>query len=469
MFFYLSFFNKVRIFYMLLIAESCAFRIILNEYEDYVPFLIYEILLIILNCYIIIQGFEPFVLARVINNQNFLGVCWFIQGNDIDIQHFTAEWITYHKTQCVDSFCLICIEMSDENKDYFSEYCLNENKAMTSRNILRQNSLINKKNEKKKQINSNKNLINKIFPPFKFSQALLKMAERTKKFMSKNDLIRLDFLHIMVLFLSEVSIEFHLFSELCKLIMKYSENTNVFVSLLLVFEIIRKSNLNIIKGYDLIKKNEDLRNALNVYIKKYENFIRYGDKSPSNYIFISKEFFKFKELVKDIHVLFKKNIECNYQLLLMRYAYENLLHLQFKNTQPFDLNYYSDFLDFHFLNDKIILMKYFIQHDYFQIIKGSKELLKYQGKQFSKIFPDDFQNIAICKFKEQLINQDQKDIKPFYEFFVKNLNNSQSFGFIESFKMKYLIYPTDTVNELFIQGNFVNNYSTLMVFHYFIK
>ena len=30
--------------------------------------------------------------------------------------------------------------------------------------------------------------------------------------------------------------------------------------------------------------------------------------------------------------------------------------------------------------------------------------------------------------------------------------------------MKYLIYPTDTINELFIQGNFVNNYSTLMIF-----
>ena len=464
MFFYLSFFNKVRIFYILLIAESCAFRIILNNYEDYIPFLIYEILLIILNCYIIIEGFEPFVLARVINNQNFLGVCWFIQGNDIDIQHFTAEWITYHKTQCTDIFCLICIEMSDENKDYFSEYCLNENKVTSSRNILRQNSIINKKNERKKQMNTNKNLINKIFPPFKFSQALLKMAERTKKFMSKNDLIRLDFLHLMVLFLSEVSIEFHLFSELCKLIMKYTENTNVFVSLLLVFEIIRKSNLNIIKGYDLIKKNEDLRNSLNAYIKKYENFIRYGDKSPSNYIFISQEFNKFKELVKDIHLLFKKNVECNYQLLLMRYAYENLLRVQFKNTQPFDLNYYSDFLDFHFLNDKIILMKYFIQHDYFQIIKGSKELLKYQGKQFSKIFPDDFQNIAIIKFKEQLINQEQKDIKPLFEFFVKNLSNNQSFGFIESFKMKYLIYPTDTINELFIQGNFVNNYSILMIF-----
>ena len=121
------------------------------------------------------------------------------------------------------------------------------------------------------------------------------MAERTKKFMSENDLIRFDFLRIMILFLSEVSIEFHLFNELCKLIMKYKYNTNVFVSLLLIFEIIRKSNLGMIKGYDVIKKNEDLRNSLNEYIKKYENFIKFGDKSPLNYIYISNEFHNFKE------------------------------------------------------------------------------------------------------------------------------------------------------------------------------
>ena len=467
MFFYLSFFNKLRVFYILLFFESLVCRIILNKNEDFIPFLLYEAILIILNCYLVVEGFEPFVLARVINNQNYLGVCWFIQGNDIDIQHFTAEWITYHKTECKDIYCLICKEMGDEDRDYFEDYCVNENKTFISKNILRQNSLTNKKFERKKQINSNKNLINQIFPPFKFSYALLQMAERTKKFMGQNDLIRLDFLHIMVLFLSDVSIEFHLFNELCKLIIKYKENTNVFVSLLLVFDIIRKSNLSMIKGYDVIKKNEDLRNSLNEYIKKYENFIKFGDKSPLNYISISHEFYKFKELVKDIHVLFKKNIECNYQLLLMRYAYENLLHLQFKNTVPFDLNYYSDFLDFHFANDKIILMKYFIEHDYFLIIKSSKELLKYQGKQFSKIFPDDFERIAINKFKAQLINSEQKDIKPLFEFFVKSLNNNQSFGFIESFKMKYLIYPTNIINELYIQANYLSNYSTIMIFQIF--
>ena len=142
----------------------------------------------------------------------------------------------------------------------------------------------------------------------------------------------------------------------------------------------------------------------------------------------------------------------------MRYAYENLLNLQFKNTQPFDLNYYSDFLDFHFTNDKIILMKNFIEHDYFLIVKGSKELFKYQGKQFSRLFPEDFKRIAINKFKEKLISIEQKDIKPLYEFFVKSLNNNLSLGFIESFKMKYFIYPTTLVNELFIQANYVNNF-----------
>ena len=74
------------------------------------------------------------------------------------------------------------------------------------------------------------------------------------------------------------------------------------------------------------------------------------------------------------------------------------------------------------MNDKIILMKYFIEYDYFLIIKGSKELLKYQGKLFSKIFPPLFESIAISKFKEQLINQEQKEKKALFEFFTKSMS-----------------------------------------------
>ena len=465
MYFYISFYNKLRIFYILFIFETVIFRLILNGQEDYIPFIIYLVVCFFFNCYVVIIGFDSLVLERVIINQNYLGVCWFIQGNNIDIQHFTAEWITYHKTLCKYEHCLICKEIGNKDKDYFGEYCVNDNK-ITTKNILGQ---INSSQTKKKPINkklsdSSVNLINKIFPPYKFSQILLKMSLARKKFMDEDELIRFDFLNIMVLFLSEVSIEFHLFNELSKLIWKYIEKRNVYISLLLVYDIIKKTNLDIIKGYDIIKKNEELRNKLTEYIKTYENFIKYGDKSPLNYIYISGEFHKFKEVVKDIHILFKKNIECNYQLLLMRYAYESLLHLQFKNMQPFDLNYYSDFLDFHFANDKIILMKYFIEYDYFLIIKGSKELLKYQGKLFTKIFPQAFETTAINRFKEQLINKEQKDKKPLFEFFMKSMSTNQNLGFIESIKMKYLIYPTNSINELFIQANYINNYNSIMIF-----
>ena len=77
------------------------------------------------------------ILKRVIINQNYLGVCWFIQGNDIDIQHFIAEWITYHKTLCKFNHCLICREIGDKEKNYFGDYCLND-KGMNTKNFLGQ-------------------------------------------------------------------------------------------------------------------------------------------------------------------------------------------------------------------------------------------------------------------------------------------------------------------------------------------
>jgi hypothetical protein len=214
MYFHLSFYNKLRIFYIIFIFESVIFRLILNTNEDHIPFIIYLIICFLLNCYIIIIGFDNLVLQRVIINQNYLGVCWFIQGNDIDIQHFIAEWITYHKTLCVYNHCLICREIGNKEKNYFGDYCLNDNK-MGTKNFLGQ--IQPAATKKKASINKNLsinsvNLINKIFPPYKFSQILLKMSERRKKFMDHDDLIRFDFLHIMVLFLSEVSIEFHLFN-----------------------------------------------------------------------------------------------------------------------------------------------------------------------------------------------------------------------------------------------------------------
>ena len=164
---------------------------------------------------------------------------------------------------------------------------------------------------------------------------------------------------------------------------------------MLIFEIIRKSNLDVIKGYDLIKKNEDLRNSLKEYITEYENFIHFGAKSPENYLYISKKFREFKMLTRSIHTLFKKNLECNYQLIIMRYSYETLLHIKFKNMTPFDLGFFSDFLEYHYNGDKLFLLKYIIDRDTFTIIKGSKEVLKYQGNSLDSLFPEYLTSISI--------------------------------------------------------------------------
>ena len=103
----------------------------------------------------------------------------------------------------------------------------------------------------------NVNLIMKIYPPYQFNLKLINLSFKIKKSFGEDDLIRLDFLYLTVLFLSNRNVEYRLFSKICNLIIQYAYNINVSVSLMLIFEIIRKSNLDLIKGYDLIKKNEE--------------------------------------------------------------------------------------------------------------------------------------------------------------------------------------------------------------------
>ena len=310
----------------------------------------------------------------------------------------------------------------------------------------------------------NVNLIMKIYPPYQFNLKLINLSMKIKKSFGVDDLIRLDFLYLTVLFLSNRNVEYRLFSKICNLIIQYYSNINVSVTLLLIFEIIRKTNLDLIKGYDLIKKNEDLRNSLKEYITEYENFIHFGAKSPENYLFISGKFREFKQSTKSIHTLFRKNIECNYQLLIMRYAYETLLHIKFKNMTPFDLGFFSDFLDYHYSKDKLFLVKYIIDRDTFTIIKGSKEVLKFQNNSLESIFPDYLKETGLELFKNQLENVEKENQKPLFNFVIKDLYHSEIFGFVDSFKMKYFVYPTNMINELLLQANFINNFTNIMIF-----
>ena len=474
LYFFMTGFNMLRTFFIVFMFESVVTRILLHKNKDYKSFLVYEFIYLLFDCYIIFGEFYTYVLSKAIKSQNYLAVCWFIQANKIDIQQFIIEWIANHKTVCFDKNCEICEELikghialdEDENNDLKDDNdnekeVLNKNNYNANSN----NNAHNKNNQNKiKKDDMNMNLIMKIYPPYQFNLKLINLSMKIKKSFGADDLIRLDFLYLTVLFLSNRNVEYRLFSKICNLIIQYYSNINVSVTLLLIFEIIRKSNLDLIKGYDLIKKNEDLRNSLKEYITEYENFIHFGAKSPENYLYISGKFREFKQLTKSIHELFRKNIECNYQLLIMRYAYETLLHIKFKNMVPFDLGFFTDFLDYHYSKDKLFLVKYIIDRDTFTIIKGSKEVLKFQDNSLESIFPDYLRETGLELFKNQLENVEKNDQKPLFSFVIKDLYHNESFGFVDSFKMKYFVYPTNMINELLLQANFINNFTNIMIF-----
>ena len=464
LYFFMTGFNMLRLLLILFMSEALILRIFLHKDSDYKSFIVYIIIFLLFDCYIIFGSFYNYVLSKAIKSQNYLAVCWFIQANKIDITQFITEWIANHKTVCFDKECEICDELikghvtlsTTEAEDISQQL---EKKAEENNNIYNANNKITNNKDA-----MNTNLIMKIYPPYIFNLKLINLSYKIKKSFGPDDLIRLDFLYLTVLFLSNRNVEYRLFSKICKLIIQYGENINVSVSLMLIFEIIRKSNLDLIKGYDLIKKNEDLRNSLKEYITEYENFIHFGAKSPENYLYISRKFREFKLLTRSIHTLFKKNLECNYQLIIMRYSYETLLHIKFKNMTPFDLGFFSDFLEYHFNADKLILVKYIIDRDTFTIIKGSKEVLKYQGNSLDSIFPEYLKETGLNLFKNQLENVDKTDQKPIFSFVIKDLAHQEAYGFVDSFKMKYFVYPTNMINELLMQANFVNGFTNIMIF-----
>ena len=465
LYFFMTGFNMLRLLLLLFLFESVAIRILLNDDNDYKSFLVFEVIFLVFDIYIIFASFYNYVLSKAIKSQNYLAVCWFIQANKIDIQQFITEWIANHKTVCTNNDCEICEELIKGHitlKTIDVENMEN-NSDSKKENAVVNNNAHNKSNQASKD-DMNTNLITKIYPPYQFNLKLINISMKLKKSLGEDDLIRLDFLYLTVLFLSNRNVEYRLFSKICNLIIQYSDNINVSVSLMLIFEIIRKSNLDLIKDYDLIKKNEDLRNSLKEYITEYENFIHFGAKSPDNYLLISKKFREFKKLTKSIHTLFKKNLECNYQLIIMRYTYETLLHIKFKNMTPFDLGFFSDFLDYHFNGDKLFLIKYIIDRDTFTIIKGSKEVLKYQGNSLDSIFPEYLKEIGLNLFKSQLENVERENQKPIFNFIIKDLVHNEAFGFVDSFKMKYFVYPTSMINELLMQANFINCFTSIMIF-----
>ena len=491
LFFNLSIENKLRVFLIELCSLSVIIRMMYHKNEDYILFLIIFVLLLIFLIFFIFFSLDRFVIANAEKSGSFLGVSWFAQSNEINYSNFMVQWIINHKTTCDDRDCEVCKELyyhSDRGSGGGEEKAaslvkITNNKVgkvfLSSIFVTRipdltqkiASTLITEDETKKLVTNISTNthtldvssLAKDSNSFLNFNYTLINKAYLDKKNFAEDDLIRLDFLFLTILFISQTKQQFKLYLTLSKLIKKYHSHINALVSFLLIFDTIRKSNRESVENYKLIRKSEHLRESVRIYLNDFTKFLHFEMKTPDNFIKMADKYQILKDNTKTLHSIFKKNAECNYQLLLLRYLYETVLHSRIKTFHnDLEVNFFEDFLDFHFSNDRLILIKYTIDKKNFTIMKGSRKILQYKQKPLETLFPDYIKEKGLEMFLSQLkVNAKGRNV---FEFVIKDLNHKDTLGYVEAFKMKYFIYPSNNENEILIQVNYITDHKHIIIF-----
>ena len=150
---------------------------------------------------------------------------------------------------------------------------------------------------------------------------------------------------------------------------KYKNQERIVSMLRTITELVKNSKR------ELIKKYEDFKNDIIKYVNDFENFLYFEIKTPESYLNISNKF----DIIKKhsiIDSISKKTNENDYKIILLRFIYETIINSKIKNGSEFDINYYNDFLEFHFKHDRLLILNYSIERRLFTI----KVVLQPQSK-----------------------------------------------------------------------------------------
>lgn len=489
--------NMLRIFFIIFGCASIIMRLMFHNTSNYKVFTMCNVFVLLLIFIPFSLHYREYLVANAENSLNYLGVCWFLQSNKLDTTKFITQWILHHKNNCNNAECTIYNELFGEGDDDDNKLSKPKspnityvNPTMTRIAPRSQNSskfgdtllktLLANRISKEFQtaiddtegtiLKGNKFQSGKVMDELKdsymtnlFYQVLIDKAMEGQSELNKEELIKLDFLYLNMLFLSNGNQHFNLFNTSRKLITKYQDNSNALLSFMLIFELIRKNNKELIQSYKLVRKSEDLKESIKKYINDMKKFIHLDMKTPENFLKISDKYISLQESTKVLFKLSKKHPETNYQLIILRYLFENILHTKIKGFHnDFDINYFEEFLDFHYLNDRLFLLKYSIDKKDFIFIKGSKKIMKFNTMGFDSLFPE------FAKEKGQEIFEDQlksnTSSKSIFEYIVKDLNTPEVMGYVQPFKMKYYVYPSNREREMLIQAHYVVDYTNVMIF-----
>lgn len=433
--------NILRIFLTICSGSSMIIKLLI--YQNYY-FVFYPVLILILIGEVLIFTFYfmEHILSRVIKSNDYLGLLIFNLANNINVDKCICQWFINHRLTCKNGLCTICCKLSLP-----SETSKNNTQAEDQ--------------EQKKYSNYNKiGLVN--FINLLWEEVVIEL--QSKKSLSANYIYAVECMEIVVFFLSGRNQRIIFYMAFYKCFKKYEDQHVVYHNnLLIMFDFIKKLNTDFLLSYSQFQQSEVLIQLISDYLEDFESFLLYSIKTPENVIKIAE---KYDKLIKNKKVLkfFPPTIqEYNFQQIIIRHIYELIIKNTLPDAHEFDVTTLYDFLDLHFRSDQIVMIKYSFKSNSSYIIKAGGVIKNNINKPLESIFPTRVKMVGISMFLELLHKNDFKSDKNIFEFVVKQLSEPYN-QYVESFLMKYVLYPSIETDEMMIVGSFNIGYSDAIVF-----
>lgn len=203
-----------------------------------------------------------------------------------------------------------------------------------------------------------------------------------------------------------------------KLVERYYKEDNITKYLNLKHIFLNFSTLNSLKESSKFKLIEDtfyLTHKVVEVIHSIKQIIKGKFKSSRDFITLSNQLrmLRSKEIKKFLSN--RENMQ-SYPVVLIRLVIEDMLSIPIKKEEGLlrkEKNYSEEFLDFHFVNDRNMVIEVALQRNSFIIRKAGNELIKYVNHEIAKIFPSKIKKCGIDNLKELINSSERKKIFSF--------------------------------------------------------
>ena len=417
-----------RIFAINFIGFSTIYKFIISDNVKYI-FYFFTGASMIFFIFFYFEQFPRYMMLKFSRANDLVGILFFLINNDVNHTQCITNWIMNHKIKCRKKICFIC-----EN--------INTKFANTSIDNI-----------------SLKNFFHFIY------ECTLNEINKLKTKIDKETEINLDIIELMDLLLTNNNQRIKFYVIFYKKLLKYKKsNKSVLFNLYIMFQKVNELNADFIKSYESFIESESILKIFNKFFDDFENFMRFEIKNPMNIIKLSNKLYVFTKNQQVIKFLSQNVSNYSYEFLLLRYIFEAITHKPLLNNYEFfDISQFTDFLNYHWENDHFLLINYGLLAQNCVIVKSSCDIRKYINLPFESLFPRYIKSYGKNVFVKELNSNNFKDENNIFEYVVNNLNNID-YGYVESFKMKFVMYPSIDTGEMLITGDFTYKDSCIVIF-----